>query len=199
MDNNKNKQQYISYFGNCYEIKQLAEEVFQIVKQKQAIIIERIEKEKQKPKKEQSEISNVVLSVVRKELKQSGFIVEGKALIKLYLKQAQESKEKEYNPDGVHECLKTVLEVEAGRAISNYHVLKDYIECLSVNTLEYKNSINDFIPKYLILVVPIKYYYGKKKYQNVFKKSKQIFKPLFENGNNILTGLCLIGYLLSNN
>ena len=83
--------------------------------------------------------SNTVLEILRKNLEGVGFRIEtGKKKnekIKIPVLFGENDRIiKSFDVDGYHEEFKTVLEVEAGRGVTNNQFLKDFFEaCIMVN------------------------------------------------------------------
>jgi len=86
--------------------------------------------------------SNNVLAKVRPALEQRGFKVEsskksdGKISLPV-LFGVNGKVEKSFEADAFHENFKVIVEVEAGRAISNWQILKDLFESCVVTDAEY--------------------------------------------------------------
>ena len=129
--------------------------------------------------------SNAVLKEISKGLIQAGFQVEkssstdGKIRVPvLFGKNGQV--EKWFHADAFAEVKKTVIEIEAGRAVTNYQFLKDLFEaCVMVNV------------EFLVIAV-------RKVYRNShdFEKVITFFETLYAS-NRIalpLNGILVIGY-----
>jgi hypothetical protein len=88
--------------------------------------------------------------------------------------------EKYFDADAYNEALKTVIEVEAGRAVSNYQFLKDLFQACMMHELEY-------------LVIVVRNTYNKNKdFQSVIT----FFETLY-NSDRLklpLKGILIIGY-----
>ncbi len=88
--------------------------------------------------------------------------------------------EKYFDADAYNEVLKTVIEVEAGRAVSNYQFLKDLFQACMMHELEY-------------LVIVVRNTYNKNKdFQSVIT----FFETLY-NSDRLklpLEGILIIGY-----
>jgi hypothetical protein len=90
----------------------------------------------------QSLASNNVLVVLRESLAQAGFKVEKGYKIEDKIKVAvlfgRDGKlEKSFHADALHEDNKTVIEVEARRAVVNFQFLKDLFEACMMHNVEY--------------------------------------------------------------
>jgi hypothetical protein len=129
--------------------------------------------------------SNTVLEILRKNLEGVGFRIEtGKKKnekIKIPVLFGENGRIiKSFDVDGYHEEFKTVLEVEAGRAVMNNQFLKDFFEaCIMVNV------------DYCIIAVRDTYLK-----QKDFEKVKDFFDSMYASGrmNIPLKGLLIIGY-----
>ena len=85
--------------------------------------------------------SNAVLAILRPKLEQLGFLVEsGKtsdAKIKVPVLYGRNGKiEKAFDADAYHPVQKMVLEIEAGRGVSNYQFLKDLFQACVMQDVE---------------------------------------------------------------
>ena len=134
---------------------------------------------------ENNQESNVVLEILRPNLEKAGYLVE-------------KSKKKEdkirvpvlfgrngtvelaFEVDAFSEKNKTVIEVEAGRAVVNYQFLKDYYEACMMQDIKY-------------FVVAVKNIYKNKK---DFDKVCDFFKTLYISNkvSTQLDGILVIGY-----
>ena len=129
--------------------------------------------------------SNTVLEILRKNLEDVGFRIEtGKKKnekIKIPVLFGENGRIiKSFDVDGYHEEFKTVLEVEAGRAVMNNQFLKDFFEaCIMVNV------------DYCIIAVRDTYLK-----QKDFEKVKDFFDSMYASGrmNIPLKGLLIVGY-----
>ena len=129
--------------------------------------------------------SNTVLETLRKNLEGVGFRIEtGKKKnekIKIPVLFGENGRIiKSFDVDGYHEEFKTVLEVEAGRGVTNNQFLKDFFEaCIMVNV------------DYCIIAVRDTYLK-----QKDFEKVKDFFDSMYASGrmNIPLKGLLIIGY-----
>ena len=129
--------------------------------------------------------SNTVLEILRKNLEGVGFRIEtGKKKnekIKIPVLFGENGRIiKSFDVDGYHEEFKTVLEVEAGRGVTNNQFLKDFFEaCIMVNV------------DYCIIAVRDTYLK-----QKDFEKVKDFFDSMYASGrmNIPLKGLLIIGY-----
>ncbi|HTN45847.1 MAG TPA: hypothetical protein VL098_05820 [Flavipsychrobacter sp.] len=86
--------------------------------------------------------SNEVLEKLRSELETLGFQVEkGKKHIEKIkvpvLFGRNGSLEKSFDADGYNELTKTVIEVEAGRGVTNYQFLKDLFQACMMHNVEF--------------------------------------------------------------
>ena len=129
--------------------------------------------------------SNTVLEILRINLEGVGFRIEtGKKKnekIKIPVLFGENGRIiKSFDVDGYHEEFKTVLEVEAGRAVMNNQFLKDFFEaCIMVNV------------DYCIIAVRDTYLK-----QKDFEKVKDFFDSMYASGrmNIPLKGLLIVGY-----
>lgn len=86
--------------------------------------------------------SNKVLDIVRNGLEDFGYIIEkskkAEDKIKVPVLFGLNGKlEKYFDADGVNLQTKTVIEVEAGRAVTNYQFLKDLFQACMMSQIEY--------------------------------------------------------------
>ena len=93
-------------------------------------------------KSDEQQISNAVLAIIKDDLKIGGYRVEvGKttedkiAVPVLFGKNGVP--EKSFNADAWDVKNKTVLEVEAGRAVTNYQFLKDLFQATMMDDIDY--------------------------------------------------------------
>jgi hypothetical protein len=88
------------------------------------------------------QVSNEVLSKLRSGLERIGFYVEtgktAEAKIKVPVLYGANGKiEKAFDADAYHPHEKTVVEVEAGRGVTNYQFLKDLFQACVMQDVEY--------------------------------------------------------------
>jgi len=86
--------------------------------------------------------SNDVLRIVRKGLENNGFVVErGKKKaekINVPVLYGERGKpEKSFDADGWNKATKTVIEIEAGRAVTNNQFLKDLFQACVMHDIDY--------------------------------------------------------------
>jgi len=86
--------------------------------------------------------SNTVLKLIREDLEGAGFEVEsGKKKIQkinIPVLFGQNGKaEKSFDADGWNRSTKTVIEVEAGRGVTNYQFLKDLFQACVMHDIDY--------------------------------------------------------------
>ena len=163
------------FFPKCNDAPQMLKEVVSC--------FERIELEISS--EQNSLTSNQVLERIRPHLQEIGFIVEtgNKAQQKIrvpVLFGLNGNPEKSFEVDAYHQVSKTVIEIEAGRAVTNYQFLKDFFEaCVMFNV------------EYLVLVI-------RRIYRNSrdFGKIVTFFETLFASGRMAipLKGILVIGY-----
>jgi hypothetical protein len=129
--------------------------------------------------------SNEVLNIVRNELEDIGFKIEAskKSLdkIKVPVLFGKNGKlEKYFDADGYDEINKTVLEVEAGRAVTNYQFLKDLFQACMMHEVDF-------------LVIALRNTY---KGNSDFDKVITFFETLYASGRLQLPlkGILIIGY-----
>jgi len=130
--------------------------------------------------------SNKVLGFVRPSLKDLGFKVESgrKAEQKIrvpVLFGLNGKPEKSFEVDAHDEKSRTVLEVEAGRAVTNYQFLKDFFEACMMSNVEY-------------LVLAVRRIYRKR--QKDFKNVLTFFDIFYTSGRVSVPskGVLIIGY-----
>lgn len=130
-------------------------------------------------------VSNEVLEFVRKDLEILDFIIEKSKKqidkIKVPVLFGQNGKlEKYFDADGYHKMNKTVIEVEAGRAVSNYQFLKDLFQACMMFDVEY------------LVIAVRKNYKGNPDFQNVIT----FFDTLYTSDRLKLplNGILIIGY-----
>lgn len=129
--------------------------------------------------------SGRVLRYVRPHLERIGFKVEiGKKAeqkIRVPVLFGLDGKpEKSFEVDAYHEDSRTILEIEAGRAVTNYQFLKDFFEACIMLNVDY-------------LVLAIRKVYRKSK---DFKKVLTFFDTLYASGRLLipLKGILVVGY-----
>lgn len=127
--------------------------------------------------------SDTVLSSVRELLLLSGYQVEQskREKIKVPVLFGRNGRlEKSFDADAYNESLKTVIEVEAGRAVSNYQFLKDLFQASVMHDVEY-------------LVIAVRNIYRVSK---DFEKVAAFFDTLYAS-NRLklpLKGILILGY-----
>lgn len=129
--------------------------------------------------------SNDVLKILSQDLEILGYQVErGKKkdeVIRVPVLFGENGTERvSYEVDAFHPNEKTVIEVEAGRAVTNYQFLKDFFECCMMSDVDY-------------LCIAVRNIYLK---SNDFKKVSDFFDS-FYTSNRIsipLKGVLIIGY-----
>ena len=128
--------------------------------------------------------SDKVLSIVRDDLQKLGYLMEeGKKkgdkirIPVLYAMNGEEAVV--YEVDGFDPLTKTVVEIESGRAISNYQVLKDLVESCLMDV------------DYLCIALRMLYRQSKD-----FEKFNNIIDAIYKSNrlNIPLKGLLIIGY-----
>lgn len=129
--------------------------------------------------------SNEVLEKVRVGLEKLYFLVEkGKKSndkIKVPVLFGQNGKlEKYFDADGYNKQSKTVIEVEAGRAVTNYQFLKDLFQACMMYEVDY------------LIIAVRRNYRGNPDFQNVIT----FFETLYASGRLQLPlkGILIIGY-----
>ncbi len=129
--------------------------------------------------------SNEILAVIRNDLTSCGYLVEkskkkgDKIPITVLFKENGE-RDVTYEVDAFNADTKTVIEVESGRAIVNYQVLKDLIEACLMEDVDY-------------LCVSLRLDYKGKDDYNAFRK---IIDAIFKSNRFKLPlrGVLVIGY-----
>lgn len=129
--------------------------------------------------------SNQVLSKVKTDLEQLGFTIEGSKKhtekIKIpVLFGKNGTLEKSFDADGYNKESKTVIEVEAGRGVTNFQFLKDFFQACMMHDVEY-------------LTICIRNVYAKRK---DFHVVSTFFDTLYAS-NRLqlpLKGILIIGY-----
>jgi hypothetical protein len=84
--------------------------------------------------------SNEVLEIVRKDLEKISFIVESSFQHKdkiVFKIQTKYHDELQFHADAYQEETKTIIEVEAGRAVVNYQFLKDFYQASVIKECDY--------------------------------------------------------------
>jgi hypothetical protein len=128
--------------------------------------------------------SNEVLRLVRAPLQQLGFVVEGgeeERRITVPVLFGRDGKTvKVFHVDAIHQSEKVVVEVEAGRAKTNYQFLKDFFEACMMRDIEY-------------LVIAVRRTYRK---SNDFESVIAFMSTLYASGRLKipLRGILVIGY-----
>lgn len=129
--------------------------------------------------------SNEVLENVRSKLENLDFQIEkskkSNEKIKVPVLFGQNGKlEKYFDADGYNKVTKTVIEVEAGRAVTNYQFLKDLFQACMMFEVDY------------LVIALRKVYRGKPDFQNVIT----FFDTLYASGRIQLPlkGILIIGY-----
>ena len=129
--------------------------------------------------------SNAVLNIVSADLSKLGFTIEKSKKKEdkiqvpvLFGKNGM--MEKSFDADGYHEEKKIVIEIEAGRAVSNYQFLKDLFQACVMSDVEY-------------LVIAVRNIYRK---NPDFDKVIAFFDTLYVSGRLTLPlkGILIIGY-----
>ena len=127
--------------------------------------------------------SNEVLEIVRKDLEKISFIVEtsfqhkDKIVFKIQTKYHDEL---QFHADAYQEETKTIIEVEAGRAVVNYQFLKDFYQASVIKECDY-------------LVIAVRNLYKNTK---DFEKVSKFIDGFFNDDNFKipLKGVLVIGY-----
>jgi len=129
--------------------------------------------------------SNEVLAKIRKKLLDSGYRVESSkkssGKIKVPVLFGKNGKlEKYFEADAYHEKNKTVIEVEAGRGVTNYQFLKDLFQACMMNDVDF-------------LVVAVRNIYRDSK---DFEKVIHFFESLYSSDRLSLPlkGILIVGY-----
>lgn len=129
--------------------------------------------------------SNLVLGKLRQKLELLGFKIEKSKKnddrIKVPVLFGLNGKlEKYFDADGYHSEYKIVIEVEAGRAVSNYQFLKDLFQASMMTEVDH------------LIIAVRKTYRGNPDFQNVVT----FFDVLFSSGRLSLPlkGILIIGY-----
>ncbi len=130
--------------------------------------------------------SNEVLSIITKPLQDLYFDVEQKGhnieVPVLFGRNGVVAKS--FEADAYNQATKTVIEVEAGRALTNHQFLKDLFEACMMNEAEY-------------LVIAVRNIYATKSSASKdFEKIEQFFDTLYQSERLQLplSGILLIGY-----
>ena len=142
--------------------------------------------------------SDAILKTIEKELLASGFIIETNKKNQVRIQLSQEKEVKEFRVDAINPKTGIIIEIEAGRAVSNYQFLKDMIECsmISSKKLIYLNKEKTNISNDLFLVIAVRniYYFSGQKH-NDYKTVKKWLKALDISKLNLkIKGILLIGY-----
>lgn len=128
--------------------------------------------------------SNKVLEILRPKLRKMGFEVEDKekgSRISVPVLFGERGKwQKSFQVDAYHESGKTVIEIEAGRAFTNFQFLKDIFEACVMHNVEY------------LAVAVRKTYLGTKDYGKIL----EFMDTLYASGKLgiPLRGIMIIGY-----
>ena len=127
--------------------------------------------------------SNEVLNVLTKDLQKIGYQVETdkKNKINIPVLYGENGKiSKSFDVDGYEPNLKIVLEVEAGRAYTNYQVLKDFFEACMINDADF-------------LIIAVRNIYLK---SDDYSQVKRLFDAFYSNSRMVIPfkGLLIIGY-----
>ena len=129
--------------------------------------------------------SDEVLAILRAGLTQAGFVVEKskKASDKIrvpVLFGRNGQVEKSFEADAFNENTATVLEVEAGRGVTNFQFLKDLFQACLMHNVSY-------------LVIAVRNVYGN---SQDFKKVLAFFDSVYASGRLVLPlkGILIIGY-----
>jgi hypothetical protein len=129
--------------------------------------------------------SNSVLENIRLGLEQINYLVEksktNSEKIKVPVLFGPNGKlEKYFDADGYNIETKTVIEVEAGRAVTNYQFLKDLFQACMMYEVDF------------LVIAVRKDYRGNKDFQNVII----FFETLYASGRLVLplNGILIIGY-----
>ena len=129
--------------------------------------------------------SNNVLVIIRESLLKAGFKVEKGYKIEDKIKVAvlfgRDGKlEKSFHVDALQEDTRTVIEVEAGRAVVNFQFLKDLFEACMMHNIEYS-------------VIAVRRVYGRKA---DFEIVNTYFDTLYASGRLKLPlkGILIVGY-----
>lgn len=130
-------------------------------------------------------VSNEVLNIVSKELVGLGFTIEkskrGEDMIRVPVLFGKNGiMEKSFDADGYNEDKKIVIEVEAGRAFTNYQFLKDLFQACVMSDVDY-------------LVIAVRCIYRS---NPDFEKIITFFDTLYASGRLSLPlkGILIIGY-----
>ena len=130
--------------------------------------------------------SNEVLAVVAPQLSKRFFNVEcqGNKISVPVLFGRNGAVAKSFEADAYNQATKTVIEVEAGRALTNHQFLKDLFEACMMNEAEY-------------LVIAVRNIYATNSSASKdFEKIEQFFDTLYQSDRLQLplSGILLIGY-----
>ena len=131
------------------------------------------------------QVSNDVLAKVRPGLEALGFVVESSKKIEGKIKVpvlygANGKVEKSFEADAYHEGEKTVIEVEAGRGVTNYQFLKDLFQACVMQNVDF-------------LVIAIRQDY---RGSDDFQKVVSFIETIYASNRLILplNGVLIIGY-----
>ena len=129
---------------------------------------------KQDDKQGEKSDSNTLFNKIKDKLEQEGYVAEKSKNNPYYLKLRKHGSSKDYRADAIHKTKNIVFEFERGRAVQNYQILKDFIECVVSDELEINKKIVPFIANYLVVAMPEKYRVGDKE-ANDSKRADLIF------------------------
>ena len=129
--------------------------------------------------------SDDVLAIVRPHLEEIGFVVEkskksqGKVAVPV-LYGLNGKIEKSFEADGYYQEMGYVVEVEAGRGVTNYQFLKDFFEACTMADVDY-------------LCIAVRNIYNR---SNDFEKVCRFFESLYASNRLSLplTGMLIVGY-----
>ncbi len=129
--------------------------------------------------------SDDVLAIVRPHLEKIGFVVEknkksqGKVAVPV-LYGVNGKIEKAFEADGYYQELGYVVEVEAGRGVTNYQFLKDFFEACTMADVDY-------------LCIAVRNTYNR---SNDFEKVCRFFETLYASNRLMvpLAGMLTLGY-----
>ena len=131
--------------------------------------------------------SNEVLSELQDELEELGYVVEKGKKEKIHLPILFGNngiEEKSFDVDAYNFTNKTIIEVEAGRAVTNFQFLKDFYEACMIQDAEY-------------LCIAVRNVYQSGQYVSKdFERVKKFFDSLYmsERIKVPLHGILIIGY-----
>ncbi len=136
-------------------------------------------------KAEEQQVSNEVLAIIKGDLKIGGYRVEvdktteGKIPVPVLFGR-NGLQDKSFNADAWDVKNKTVLEVEAGRAVTNYQFLKDLFQATMMDDIDY-------------CAIAVRNVYRK---SNDFEKVCSFFETMYISKRLVLPlkGVLIIGY-----